>query len=65
MITVNGEKLEWREGMTVQDVLDAKKYRFPMLIVDIGGKHIPKELYATAGVPDGAEVKAFHMLSGG
>ena len=65
MIRVNGDPLEWREGMTVQDILDAKKFKFPMLIVTIQGEHIPKEQYATAIVPDGADVKVIHMLSGG
>jgi sulfur carrier protein len=65
MIKVNGDALEWRDGMTVQDILDAKKYKFPMLIVNIEDEHIPKERYAAAKVPDGANVKVIHMLSGG
>jgi len=65
MIKVNGDPLDWREGMSVQDILDAKKFKFPMLIVTIQGEHIPKERYAAAVVPDGADVKVIHMLSGG
>ena len=65
MIKVNGDPLEWREGMTVQDILDAKKYKFPMLIVTIQGEHVAKEHYAGTAVPDGADVKVIHMLSGG
>ena len=65
MIQVNGDPMEWRDGMTVQDILDAKKYKFPMLIVNIGETHVSKEHYATTKVPDGAEVKVIHMLSGG
>jgi thiamine biosynthesis protein ThiS len=65
MIKVNGDPLEWRNGMTVQDILDAKKFKFPMLIVTIQGEHIPKEQYAATVVPDGADVKVIHLLSGG
>jgi len=65
MIKVNGDPLEWRDGMTVQDILDAKKYKFPMLIVTIQGEHVAKEQYAATAVPDGADVKVIHMLSGG
>jgi sulfur carrier protein len=65
MIKVNGDPLEWRDGMSVQDILDAKKYKFPMLIVTIQGKHVTKEQYAATAVPDGADVKVIHMLSGG
>jgi sulfur carrier protein len=57
MIKVNGDDLEWRDGMTVQDILDAKNYKFPMLIVNIEEEHIPKERYAATEVPDGANVK--------
>jgi len=65
MIKVNGDPLEWREGMTVQDILDTKKYKFPMLIVTIDEEHVSKEHYAAKKVPDGANVKVIHMLSGG
>jgi sulfur carrier protein len=65
MIKVNGDPLEWRKGMTVQDILDAKKYKFPMLIVTIQGEHVTKEQYAATVVSDGADVKVIHMLSGG
>jgi len=65
MIKVNGDPLEWREGATVQDILDAKKFKFPMLIVTVQGEHVPKERYSAALVPDGADVKVIHLLSGG
>jgi sulfur carrier protein len=65
MIQVNGDPMEWRDGMSVQDILDAKKYKFPLLIVNIGEEHVPKESYASTKVPDGANVKVIHMLSGG
>jgi sulfur carrier protein len=65
MIKVNGDSMEWRDGMTGQDVLDAKKYKFPLLIVTIGEEHVPKERYSAAEVQDGTDVKVLHMLSGG
>ncbi|MDR0499589.1 MAG: sulfur carrier protein ThiS [Holophagales bacterium] len=65
MIKVNDDPMEWRDGMTIQDILDAKKYKFPMLIVTLGEEHISKEHYSAAKVPDGAIVKVIHLLSGG
>jgi len=65
MIKVNGDPLEWQDGMTVQGILDAKKFKFPMLIVTIDEEHIPKEHYAATVVPDGTDVKVIHLLSGG
>ncbi len=65
MIRVNGDPLEWQDSMTVQDVLDAKKYIFPMLIVTVDETMVEKRDYATHPVPDGADVRVIHMLSGG
>ena len=65
MIRVNGDSMEWHEGMTIQGILDAKKFKFPMLIVTIGGTHVAKESYASTIVSDGSDVKVIHLLSGG
>ena len=65
MIVVNEEPLDWHEGMTVRDVLRAKNYRVPMLIIHVDGVLIPKPDYDTAPVPDGAVVQVIHLISGG
>ncbi len=65
MIQVNGEPLEWSEGMTVRDILVAKKYTFPLLIVTLGDDLIDRKDYATTAVPQGADVKVVHLMSGG
>ena len=66
MIRVNGDELEWREGMTVQDVLDAKNFTFRMISVWIDDNPVPgREDYAVTPVPDGSDVQVIHMISGG
>lgn len=65
MIRVNEDPLEWQPGMTVADILRARNFRFPLLIVTVDGTFVPKAEYATAPVPDGAEVKVVHLISGG
>lgn len=65
MITVNGDTLPWHEGMTVRDVLTAKKYTFRMLVVRINGTVIPKTGFDTAVIPDSAVVDVIHLISGG
>ena len=65
MLLVNEEPLEWHDGMTVRDVLCARNYRFPMLIIHVDGLLIPKPDYDTAAVPDGAVVQVIHLISGG
>jgi sulfur carrier protein len=66
MIKVNGEELSWHEGMTVQDVLDAKNFTFPMVAVWINEEPVQnREKHDSTPVPDGAEVEVVHMISGG
>lgn len=65
MIQVNGEPLEWSEGMTVRDILVAKNYTFPLLIVTVGDDLIDRKDYATTPVSQGADVKVVHLMSGG
>ena len=65
MIRVNQEEMEWEAGMTVQDVLDRRKYTFPMIVVKVNGELVRKEAYELYEVPDGADVKVIHLISGG
>ncbi len=64
-ILVNGDPLPWREGMTVRDVLDARRFVFKMLAVHVNGSVVPRKAYDRTEVPAGAEVKVIHMISGG
>ena len=66
MIMVNGDEFEWREGLTVQDILDAKNFTFRMISVWINGEAVQnRDSYASTPVPDGGEVEIIHMISGG
>jgi sulfur carrier protein len=65
MITVNGTPMEWREGMTVADILKARNYIFRMIAVQVNGDLIKRGTYDKAVVPDGADVEVIHMISGG
>ena len=65
MIMVNGDGMEWREGMTVADILKARNYIFRMIVVQVNGDLIKRGTYDKAAVPDGADVQVIHMISGG
>jgi sulfur carrier protein len=65
MITVNGDQMSHRPGMTVQDILDTKNYIFRMLAVSVNGQVVPRKAYKTTRVPDGADIQVIHMISGG
>ncbi|GEM_PF-116297 len=64
-ITVNGNQVEWEEGMTVSSLLNKMNYTFKMLVVKLNGVLVKKEQYDTTLVPEGAEVSIIHLISGG
>jgi sulfur carrier protein len=64
-IIVNGHKISWKEGMTVQDVLDAMKYTFKLIIVKVNGELVKRDRYGSYSVPDNADVEVIHLISGG
>lgn len=66
MIRVNDQyDVEHRPGMTVQDVLDTLKFSFRMIVVKINGQVVLRRDFKTTEVPDGAEMQAIHLISGG
>jgi sulfur carrier protein len=65
MIRVNGDPFEWKDGMTVADIIRLKNFIFPMLIVQLNGQLIRRPAFATTAVPDDADVQIIHMMSGG
>jgi thiamine biosynthesis protein ThiS len=66
MLTINDrDRIEWRPGMTVQDVLQAMGYDYALMTVGVNGEFVPREEYARHQVPDEAEVTIFHLAHGG
>jgi sulfur carrier protein len=66
MIRVNRQyDIEWRPGMTVQDLLEELRFTFRMIAVKVNGQVVLRADYATTPVPDGAQVEAIHLVSGG
>jgi sulfur carrier protein len=66
MIRVNDQyEVVYHPGITVQDVLDALKFSFRMIVVKVDGRVVLRKDFSTTEVPDGAEVQAIHLISGG
>ncbi|HRZ78605.1 MAG TPA: sulfur carrier protein ThiS [bacterium] len=64
-ITVNGNIIDWHEGMTVTEMLAVMKYTFKLLVVHVDDKIIKKDDWPVTVIPEGAEVKVIHLMSGG
>lgn len=66
MIVVNDrDKLEWNEGMTVQDILDAMNYTYSLITVTVNDELVLREDYSEFQVPDNANITIFHLAHGG
>ena len=65
MIKVNGRDKEWEEKLTVELLLEKCKYTFPLIMVKINGKYIPKEKYEDTAIIDGDDVQVVHSIAGG
>ena len=65
MIKATGKPMAWREGLTVQDVLDSLGDTPPGAIVLLDSKPVPLQKWAATPVPDGAEVAVYPMMAGG
>ncbi len=53
------------EEMTVDQMLEIKKFSFKMRVIKINGLYIRKSDYSTAIIRDGDEVQMLYLMSGG
>jgi thiamine biosynthesis protein ThiS len=66
MIRVNDKwQVPWREGLSVQDVLEACGFTHHQIVVSIDRKLVAPGDYQRQHVPDGAEVRVVHIIGGG
>jgi len=64
-IKVNGRNIEWVENESVKDLLKRMKYTFPLVVVKINDKLIPRSDFSEVIVPDNSKIAVVHMISGG
>ena len=65
-IILNNNQEEVEGGsITVNELLQLKKYSFKMLVIKINGVLIKKDEYPTALIKDQDDVMVLHLVSGG
>ena len=64
-IEVNGKNVDWVKDETVKRLLKRMRYTFPLVVVKINDKVVPRKDFAGVTVPDNSKVAAIHMISGG
>ncbi|NLM90384.1 MAG: sulfur carrier protein ThiS [Candidatus Cloacimonetes bacterium] len=62
---VNGNILPWKEGLVVADALKMMNYTFKMLVIKMNGELIKRENWQTTPIPENADIKVIHLISGG
>ena len=66
MILVNNrDRVEWREGITVQDLLDEMGYDYVLITVTVNETLVPEEDYDSYELENGSKVIVFHLAHGG
>jgi len=64
-IIVNGRKIDFVKNETVKDLLKRVKYSFPLVVVKINDKVIPRSDFSKVVVSDNSKIDVIHMISGG
>lgn len=66
MILVNDrDRIDWRPGMTVQDLLDAMGYSYVLITVTVDDQLVAEHDYRQHQLDDEARVTVFHLAHGG
>ena len=53
------------EQFTINELLQAKKFTFKMLVIKVNGHLVKKSEYGSILVKDGDDVMVLHLISGG
>jgi len=64
-IEVNGKSVDWVENETVKQLLNRMKYIFPLVVVKINDRVVPRKEFTDVTVPDNSKISVIHMISGG
>lgn len=67
-LTLNNrdEKIETpKSSITIEELLEIKKFSYKMLMVRVNGKNVRKEEYGSTHVGSGDRVEVIHLISGG
>jgi len=65
-ITLNNRMEEFdATNLTVQQLLDIKKYSFRMRTVKVNGRYVPPSEYDKTTINDGDNVQIIYLMSGG
>jgi thiamine biosynthesis protein ThiS len=65
MITVNGKKIDWKEGLTIRAIFSIMKYDYPLITVTVNDEVVAPSDFDSHTVKDGDDVSMLHICHGG
>lgn len=65
LIVNDRDRVDWHEGMTVQDLLTTMGYTYALITVTVNDELVAEQDYAHHLIPAGARVTVFHLAHGG
>jgi thiamine biosynthesis protein ThiS len=65
MITVDGKKFPWHQGMGVEQLLEYVEKPEQYAVIRLNGKLVSRPVFKNTPVPDNAEVVLIPMIAGG
>ncbi len=65
MITVDGKKFPWRQGLDVEQLLEYVEKPEQYAVIRLNGKLVSRPVFKKTLVPDNAEVVLIPMIAGG
>ena len=65
MITVDGKKFPWRQGLDVEQMLEYVEKPEQYAVVRLNGKLVSRPVFKKTQVPDNAQVVLIPMVAGG
>jgi sulfur carrier protein len=65
IILNNREEVFDSDQFTINELLQAKKYTFKMLVIKVNNQLVKKTEYDSTFVKDGDDVMVLHLISGG
>ncbi len=64
-MTLNGERVEWSEGMTVGGLLRAEGYGTDRVAVEKNGSIVPRASYEAVSVEENDSIEVVRFVGGG
>jgi thiamine biosynthesis protein ThiS len=65
VITLNGQQISWKKGMTVSQLLQGIDDTHPYAVIRVNDQYVSRPNFDLYTIPDEAEIYLIPMIAGG